>query len=384
MRALQSRSPGAEKPFPGVALEWVRLRGCIRRGRDRKTRKLRVDTAQSPGLGRCLLASVAGQKENVRARKADEARKPLRSESLLPSRAKTRKARGRGEGCRPAAVHLLLLAVLILPFPGLASPKERSQTSGSEGLEVVLEAPEADVFHAVEHVANDEIVHGTYVYEKEKTLRGAVAETSSAYFGRWQGPGKALYKVLNGALAPRHFKNSADVGTIAVRYLVQAVNASRTRVHIEAVFVEEGKRKVHLSDGSVESSEMKEIQDQLQQIKLEEERAAEALKHHQEQEASDAALARQREAEKSRLLAAESAAQSLEERVSALRHEAVRLVNGPGVDLKSGPFHGAVTLQPLPANTEVVILIVTPYWLGVETPEGHRGWVRRDQVKQLP
>ena len=300
------------------------------------------------------------------------------------ARAKTRKARGRGDGFRAPGGCLFLAALLLLPLPGLASPKGRSQTSGSEGLEVVLEAPEADVFRAVEQVANDEIVHGTYVYEREKTLRGAVAETSSAYFGRWQGPVKTLYKVLNGALAPRHFKQSADIGTITVRYLVQAVSESRTRVHIAAVFVEDGRRKVHASDGSVEASEMKEIQDRVQQIKLEEERAAEAVKHRQEQEATDAALARQREAEKARLLAEESAAQSLEERVSALRHEAVRLVIGPGADLKSAPFHGAVSLQALPTNTEVVILIVTPYWLGVETPEGHRGWVRRDQVKQLP
>jgi len=97
-----------------------------------------------------------------------------------------------------------------------------------------------------------------------------------------------------------------------------------------------------------------------------------------------AALARQREAERSQQLVAESATLGLEQRVSTLRHEVVRLVSGPGTQLKSAPFHSSVSLQALPANTEVVILIVTPYWLGVETPVGQRGWVRRDQLKELP
>jgi hypothetical protein len=278
----------------------------------------------------------------------------------------------------------LLLALLIFPLHGLPAPARRPQSSGGQGTVVVLEAPEADVYRVVEMVANDEIVHGTYVYEKEKTLRGAVAEPASAYFGRWQGPGKTLYKVLKGALAPRHFKDSADIGTITVRYVVRAVSESRTRVHIQAVFVEDGRRKVHGSDGSVESSEMKEIQDQLQQIQLEQQRQAEAVRLRKEQDAANAARARQREAERSQQLATESAAQGLEQRVSTLRHEVVRVVSGPGAELKSAPFHSSVRLQALPANAEVVILIVTPYWFGVETPEGRRGWVRRDQVKELP
>jgi len=332
-----------------------------------------------------LPASVAGQKEIVRARKAVEQGKTPGSGSSLQSRAKGQKGRGRGYALRPSWIPLLLLlALLIFPPHGLPSPARRPQSSGGQGIAVVLEAPEADVYRIVELVANDEIVHGTYVYEKEKTLRGAVAETTSAYFGRWQGPGKALYKVLQGALAPRHFKDSADIGTITVRYLVQAVGESRTRVHIEAVFVEDGRRKVHESDGSVESSEMRELQDQFQQVQLEQQRQAEAVRLRKEQDASNAALARQREAERSQQLVAESATLGLEQRVNTLRHEVVRLVSGPGTQLKSAPFHSSVSLQALPTNTEVVILIVTPYWFGVETPVGQRGWVRRDQLKELP
>ncbi len=259
---------------------------------------------------------------------------------------------------------------------------EDQQRTG--GLEVVLEAPEAEVYHAVEQVANDQIVHGTYVYEKEKTLAGAVAADSSSYFGRWQGPGKALYKIFTGAVAPRHFKDSSDIGTISVRYLVQGLKDSRTRVQIEAVFVEDGRRKVHESDGSVESSELKEIQDRLQEIRLAQERAREAQQQRTQLEAAEAAQARERELEHSRLLAAESSAKNLEQHVNDLRHELVRLVANPGAELKSAPFHGAISLESLKPDAEVIILIVTPYWYGVETSAGHRGWLRRDQVKPLP
>jgi len=56
-------------------------------------------------------------------------------------------------------------------------------------------------------------------------------------------------------------------------------------------------------------------------------------------------------------------------------------VKGPNTELKSAPFHSASKLQSLSAGSEVVILIVTPYWYGVETTDGHRGWLRHDQVE---
>jgi len=287
---------------------------------------------------------------------------------------------------RKAILMFVLVAIAagatLFDVSAAAHADQESDTGG--GIELVLDAPQADVLQAVTQVANDEIVHGTYVYEREKTLTGAVAADSSSYFGVWKGPGKALYKIYKRALAPRHFKDSSDIGTISVRYLVQGLKDAKTRVQVEAVFVEDGRRTVHESDGSVESSEMKEIRDRLQQIKLAEEQAAEAQAQHNQARAEQAAEARQKELERSRLLAAQSAAESLEQHVNDLRHELVRVVLKSGTELKTAPFHSAVSLQTLSTNTEVVILIVTPYWYGVETSGGQRGWVRRDQVKPLP
>jgi hypothetical protein len=38
----------------------------------------------------------------------------------------------------------------------------------------------------------------------------------------------------------------------------------------------------------------------------------------------------------------------------------------------------------MPAYTELVIVIVTPNWYGVETPGGLRGWLPLDKMELLP
>jgi hypothetical protein len=77
-----------------------------------------------------------------------------------------------------------------------------------------------------------------------------------------------------------------------------------------------------------------------------------------------------------------SSGQSLEEHVKDLRRQLERLVKDPGAPLKSAPFHTASTLQSLPTGTEVLILISTPYWYGVETHDGQHGWIMRDDLVQ--
>jgi len=41
-------------------------------------------------------------------------------------------------------------------------------------------------------------------------------------------------------------------------------------------------------------------------------------------------------------------------------------------------------VKALAAYTEVVVVIVTPHWYGVETPDGQRGWVPLDELETLP
>jgi hypothetical protein len=76
--------------------------------------------------------------------------------------------------------------------------------------------------------------------------------------------------------------------------------------------------------------------------------------------------------------------QTLEERVKGLRKEVERRVKSPGAALRSAPFHTASALTTLSTGTEVLILVSTPYWYGVETHEGQHGWIMRDELEDVP
>src|SRR5580692_4149334 len=143
-----------------------------------------------------------------------------------------------------------------------------------EGFAIDLKASEADVLKAVELVSLDTVLHGTQVYSREDELTEAEAATSSSYYGPWTGPGHAFYKVRKQALSPQHFKNSTDVGTITVRYIVLGVAPNRTHLQIDAVFIEDGSKRVHESDTTVETSEFAEIQGQIVRLQREEREAA--------------------------------------------------------------------------------------------------------------
>ncbi len=84
------------------------------------------------------------------------------------------------------------------------------------------------------------------------------------------------------ALNPWNFKDSADVGTLAVRYVVQPQGDKNTILRIDAVFVEDFRRVVHASNGSVESAECKDIQDRLASVELVKKETEEALRAKQE------------------------------------------------------------------------------------------------------
>ena len=241
-----------------------------------------------------------------------------------------------------------------------------------------------DVLQAVHEVLQDQIIHGTQIFDREPTLTGAVVVESTPLFKPWKGEDKVFYKIRTDAIAPRHFMESADRGTIAVRYVLTSVSPERTRLRIDAIFVETAHRTVHPSDGTVETSECKVIQGHLQTIQFAEQEAAEAQRRRESVDLARQTFIREREDETTRLAAAQSSAQDLERRVNSLRHEVERRVKAPGASLKAAPFGSAATVANLPAYTEIVIVIVTPHWYGVEIPSGLRGWLPIDQLELLP
>jgi hypothetical protein len=313
---------------------------------------------------------------------------------------------------------VFLFLLLCIPAPA----REKNSVQYGVGLIVNIPAPVAEVTEAVTDVAGNGIIRGTKEYNKDEYISGAVLATSTPIFPAWKDPGKVFYKVRKAVLNPWNFKDSADVGTVAVRYIVQPQGEKNSILRIDALYVEDFRRAVHQSNGSVESSEYKDIQDHLTQMELVKKETEEALQQKQEHIAkkefdldnNTELLSTPSEAgvgeSSSRLnegatsdqpprrqsprrepipsaaasILAENPDETPEQRVTRLRREVQRTVKNPGAPLKSAPFHTASTVKTLAPGTEVLVVILSTYWLGVETHEGAHGWIRRDQLELLP
>jgi hypothetical protein len=301
-----------------------------------------------------------------------------------------------------AALGLIFLAVAV---PVSAAPREKDRMQYGAGLIVNIPFPENEVTPVVQDVVQNGIIRGTKEYNKDEYITGAVAAASTRVFSDPPGPGKVFYKLRLQALDPRNFKDSGDMGTLAVRYIVQPQGDKNTVLRIDARFVEEFRRTSHESNGSVESAEYKDIHDRLDNIASMKEQTAEAeqeklaqgssssSRHQLQSDPAPPPPAPEDPPPASTTLMRASDLPSnnrppdvptLEERVKDLRLQVERLVKSPGAPLKSAPFHTASTLLSLPTGSEVLIVISTPYWFGVETHDGQHGWMQRDALEPLP
>jgi len=307
----------------------------------------------------------------------------LQSANLMRKDSTTVKRRCRQaiEGMVSQSCCILLAAVSAIPAP---LPKTHAEETSK--LTVRVEAPSADVLKAVQEVTQDQIIHGTYSYEKERILYGAHSANSAHVFGVWQGQGTASYKVASNVLSPRFFKDTGDIGTISVRYIVQDATPDAAILQIEAIFVD-ARNVRHPSEGNVESSEYAAIQEQLRKIRVRRQQAEEGTANVAANGTPPAAQpppGSWQPATDSNASALSLTVPELQKRIEALRHQVELRVKDRGAQLKSAPFHSAATLQSVPAQTEVLIVVVSPYWYGVETDVGHRGWIHHSQLDPLP
>ena len=307
----------------------------------------------------------------------------------------------------------LVLLLLLLTCPTPLAGRTKEKLSYGEGLIVNIPVAEKEVEQVVQDVAQNGVIRGTKEYNKDEFVGGAKGADSSPVFPAWDQGGKVFYKVRNQAIDPRNFKDSSDVGTLVVRYIVQPQGEKNTVLRIDALFEEDFRHTVHQSNGSVEGAEYKDIREHLDGIEVMKKQNAEAEEERKEQLAKKQNLAvRSEGASSSRAQRpaqpipqpAESTAdtttqalppvaseappstqaaptQTLEQHVKDLRKQVERLVKAPGAPLKSAPFHTAGTLQLMSTGAEVLVLISTPYWYGVETHDGQHGWMQRDQLE---
>jgi len=330
-----------------------------------------------------------------------------------------------------AAASALLLLFLATPL-SLAA-RDKNKISYGEGLIINIPAPPSEVEQVVQDVVQNGIIRGTKEYNKDEFVAGAIAASDSHVFPVWHEGGKVLYKVREHALDPRNFQDSSDVGTLVVRYVVSPQGDKNTVLRINALFEEENRHVIHKSNGSVESAEYKDIKDRIDAIEVMKQQNLEAEQERQEQkqkpkqkavvaeeafptgspEAPDPPKANLPVTSTSKLpdtspadsrptdskpteaaavanqvppvetpVTTIPAGQTLEDHVKELRRQLEWNVKAPGAPLKSAPFHTASTLQSLSPGAEVLLLISTPYWYGVETHDGQHGWIMRDQLEQ--
>ena len=294
------------------------------------------------------------------------------------------------------------LFVILFAFSGalFAREKEKDAVQYGAGLIVNIPFPESEVAPIVQDVVQNGIIRGTKEYNKDEYVTNAEAASSTKVFPTWTGGGQVFYKVRLNAIDPRNFKNGGDVGTLAVRYVLQPQGEKNTVLHIDARFVEDFRRVAHASNGSVEAAEYKDIRDRLDTFDAMKNQAIETQKERLANAGGEGSSS-------SRTTSLEAAAanpapppivtvsptpvsansappMTLEERVHNLRQQVERVVKAPGAPLKSAPFHTASVLQSLPAGTDVLIVVSTPYWLGVETHDGQHGWILRDELELVP
>jgi hypothetical protein len=329
----------------------------------------------------------------------------------------------------------LLLFGIALPAAG----REKNKSAYGEGLTVSVPLPESEVEPIVEDVVQNGVIRGTKEYNKDEFVAGAVAASSSSVFPPWKEGGKVFYKLREHAIDPRNFRDSSNSGTLVVRYVLKDQGGKNTILRIDALYQEDFRKVVHQSNGSVETAEYKDIQERVGAIEVMKKQNVEALNERREklekkqtssssqaeagawpvpqsdeppvaapvESHKDAApsetaqVASQSMPDQSQgvqnepnqdlpsqslpsqsVTASAGSGQSLEEHVKDLRRQLERQVKDPGAPLKSAPFHTASTLQSLPTGTEVLILVSTPYWYGVETHDGQHGWIMRDDLVQ--
>jgi len=259
-----------------------------------------------------------------------------------------------------------------------------------------------EVSRIVQEIVRNGIIRGSKEYSKDEFISGAKPAVSTRAFPAWTEGGKVFYKVRQNALDPQNFKNTSDTGTVAVRYVVQAQDDKHTVVRIDALFVDDFRHAVHPSNGSVESAEYKDLHDRLDSLAMMKAETAEIQKGNQVSSSKKPEVAFNDEptapvgqpAPSATVVSPPAAAPpqtieetapvSLEQRVHDLKQQVERIVKAPGAALKAAPFHSSRTLQALPSGTEVLIVISTPYWYGVETHEGQHGWMLRDELEMLP
>jgi hypothetical protein len=302
------------------------------------------------------------------------------------------------------------LSILLLCSLGYS----RTRETGGASFSIDLDKPFAEVVSAVGEVAHSGSIKGTFEYRDEEQLNNAQFQEKSQLFPAWTDPGKVFFKVRTKALSPSHFLNSNDVGTVAVRYVVQERGPNSTRLFIDAVFVENARHHGHPSDGYVETCEFGEIGKRLKDRAQLQTQVAAGQQFSPGQESSSRPDAGQESVppvqalksesapsevvdpaktgdlqraigEQRSLLAADHATlEKLEAQARQLRASEFVRVKADRAELKALPYAHARVVEALKRGQEVTVLAKSAYWYQVRSEDGQEGWLSHSLLELRP
>jgi len=309
-----------------------------------------------------------------------------------------------------------LTSLLMLFLCGLCFSRTRDTDGASFSID--LDSPFDEVVNAVSDVAHSPSIKGTFEYRDEEQLNGAQFADKSQVFPAWTEPGKVFFKVRAKALSPSHFLNSNDVGTVAVRYVVQERAPNSTRLFIDAVFVENARHHGHPSDGYVETCEFGEIGKRLKDRQRLQRQAAAGQEYSPGTESSSnpdqptpaeppesrpveahAAppapvevvdpektrdLQRAIDEQKSLLASDSSGLDKLEAQARQLRTSEFVRVKSDRAELKALPYAHARVVEALTKGQEVTVLAKSTYWYRVRAEDGKEGWISHVLLEVQP
>jgi Bacterial SH3 domain len=310
---------------------------------------------------------------------------------------------------KPTGLRVACLTSLVMLFLcGLCF--SRTRDTGGASFSIDLDSPFEDVLNAVSDVAHSASIKGTFEYRDEEQLNGAQFAEKSQVFPPWTEPGKVFFKIRTKTLSPSHFLNSNDVGTVAVRYVVQERGPKSTRLFIDAMFVENARHHGHPSDGYVETCEFGEIGKRLKDRQRLQTQAAAGQQYSPGAESSsrpdqpvpdepahtkrveahaapppaavevvDSAktrdLQRAIDEQKSLLAIDSSNLDKLEAQARQLRTAEFVRVKSDRADMKALPYSHARVVEGLTKGQEVTVLAKTAYWYQVRAEDGKEGWI---------
>jgi hypothetical protein len=272
-----------------------------------------------------------------------------------------------------------IFASILLLVGAAAARKEHY----GEGLTVELDAPYDQAVKAVQEIAENGTIQGTWQYKGTNELDGAEPAKSAEGFSEWKGPGVVFYKVRTKALAPQHFYASADQGTVAVRYVVESSGPKTTKLRVDAVFEEDDHHHSHPSDGQVENSEYTAITQKFSEYEEQEKKRGQtAALDEQGREVEQ--LRESLNQETAELNALKLKEQALQKQAAKTLGGEVARVRAASADLKAAPYQASRTVQLLSRGQAVTLLTRAGGWCRVQTGHGEQGWVFHQMLQGVP